>query len=92
MKNTAKKDSDWVVGTDDVGQATLKWNPAPNQTAPESDPFERTYDFLRRLEVDGMTIEGDQKSPRTCDPYNSKGFKGRRTRIEAANTKAATKR
>ena len=87
-----KKDTEWVVGTDEIGQATLKWNPDPSAQEGTTDPFERTYDFLRRLDHDGLSLERERTPPRTSDPYNSKGFKGRRTRIEAAATKAATKK
>ena len=88
-----KKGSEWVVGTDDVGQATLNWkHDATEQQAESSDPFERTYDFLRDLEVEGMSIERERTPARTCDPYNSTGFKGRRARIAAVSTKAASKR
>jgi len=90
MKNSAKKDTEWVVGTDDVGQTTLKWNPDSTAQEGTSDPFERTYDFLRRLDVDGLSLERESTPPRTSDPYNSKGFKGRRARIEAVATKEAT--
>ncbi|HEY7672897.1 MAG TPA: hypothetical protein VIC71_11820 [Gammaproteobacteria bacterium] len=82
MKTATKKNSEWVVGTDDVGQATLKWSVDPAQQQAESDPFERTYDFLRRLDVDGLSLERERTPPRTSDPYNSTGFKGRRTRVK----------
>lgn len=88
-----KKGSEWVVGTNDVGQATLNWKHDPDERhAESSDPFERTHDFLRDLEVEGLSIERETTPPRTTDPYNSKGFKGRRERIEAACTKAVPKR
>ena len=76
-----KKNSEWVVGTNDLGQATLRWNPDPNHREAESDPYERTYDFLCRLDVDGMSLERE-RTPRTCDPYNSTGFNGRRARAK----------
>jgi hypothetical protein len=69
-----KKDSDWVVGTDEVGQAVLKWKVGGDggvETEPESGPLDRTYDFLRRLEVDGLSLEKDEAPARAYDPYNS---------------------
>jgi hypothetical protein len=76
-----KKDSDWVVGTNDVGHATLKWSLDPAHREAEADPFERTHDFLCRLDAD-LSLEGDRAPPRTSDPYNSTGFNGRRTRVK----------
>ena len=76
-----KKDPEWVVGTNDVGQATLKWNLDPAHREAEADPFERTHDFLRRLDAD-LSLERDRTPPRSSDPYNSTGFSGRRARIK----------
>ena len=76
-----KKNSEWVVGTNDVGQATLKWNVDPDQAETESDPFERTHDFLARLDAD-LSLERERTPPRTSDPYNSGGFNGRRARVK----------
>jgi hypothetical protein len=81
VKTAKKKDSEWVVGTDDVGQATLQWSFDPDPKDAETDPFERTHDFLRRLDAD-LSLEGDKAPPRTSDPYNSTGFKGRRSRVK----------
>ena len=91
MTARKNKSSEWVVGTNDVGQATLNWKHDPSDRQGKSDPFERTHDFLRDLEVDGMSVELERTPARTSDPYNSTGFKGRRARIEAAATKAASK-
>jgi hypothetical protein len=76
-----KKNSEWVVGTNDVGQATLKWNLDPADQEAEIDPFERTHDFLCRLDAD-LSLERDRAPPRTSDPYNSTGFNGRRARVK----------
>jgi hypothetical protein len=76
-----KKNSKWVVGKNDVGQATLMWNVDPAHSEAEGDPFERTHDFLCRLDAD-LSLERDKAPPRTSDPYNSAGFKGRRARIK----------
>ena len=79
-----KKDTEWIVGTNDAGEATLTWNPDPKAQEGTSDPFERTYDFLRRLDVDGLSLEERARTPpRTSDPYNSTGFNGKRTRARA---------
>lgn len=76
-----KKNTDWVVGTNDVGQATLQWNVDPYQGDAEADPFERTHDFLCRLDTD-LSLEREPTPPRTSDPYNSTGFNGRRARVK----------
>ena len=64
MTARKNKGSEWVVGTNDVGQATLNWKHDASDRQAESDPFERTHDFLRDLEVDGMSVElpADKKS------------------------------
>jgi hypothetical protein len=76
-----KKNSEWVVGTNDVGQATLMWSVDPAAREAEGDPFERTHDFLCRLDAD-LSLERDSAPPRTSDPYNSTGFNGRRARVK----------
>jgi hypothetical protein len=78
---TAKKNSEWVVGTNDVGQTTLMWNLGPAHGETEGDPLERTHDFLCRLDAD-LSLERDRAPPRTSDPYNSTGFNGRRARVK----------
>jgi hypothetical protein len=75
-----KKNPEWVVSTNDVGQATLMWNLDPSHQEAEGDPLERTHDFLCRLDAD-LSLERDSAPPRTSDPYNSKGFTGRRSRV-----------
>jgi hypothetical protein len=80
MTALKEKNSEWVIGTNDVGQATLRWNVDPARGETESDPFERTHDFLTRLDAD-LSLERERAPPRTSDPYNSTGFNGRRTRI-----------
>jgi hypothetical protein len=76
-----KKNSEWVVATNDAGHATLLWNLDPADGEAEADPFERTHDFLGRLDAD-LSLEREGAPPRTSDPYNSTGFKGRRARVK----------
>jgi hypothetical protein len=80
-----KKDSDWVVGTNDIGQATLKWKvgpPGTDNTA--SDPYERTYDFLRRLDT-GLSLQREPAPKKaSCDPYNSGAYDVRSVRARPA--------
>jgi hypothetical protein len=76
-----KKNSDWVVGTNDLGQATLKWQISPkNADTTASDPYERTYDFLGRLDA-GLSLQREPapKKP-SCDPYNSGAYDVRSVR------------
>jgi hypothetical protein len=83
-----KKNSNWVVGTNDVGEATLMWSLDPTHEETEADPFERTHDFLCRLDAD-LSLERD-RIPRTSDPYNSSGFNGQRTRVKRKRTSSHT--
>jgi hypothetical protein len=84
-----KKNSNWVVGTNDAGEATLSWNLNPTHGETEADPFERTHDFLCRLDTD-LSLERDRVPPRTSDPYNSTGFNGRRSRVKRKPTSSLT--
>ena len=71
QQNVKKKE--WVVSKDDVGRATLKWNVDPNETAEieeNSDPLAKTYNFLRRLELPELHLEGDYQEEEH-NPYNS---------------------
>lgn len=72
MKQDTKK-KEWVVGTDDVGRATLQWRVDPEETAEvrvDTDPLAKTYNFLRRLELPELQLEGDY-GEEEHDPYNS---------------------
>ena len=72
MKQNTKK-KEWVVGKDDVGRATLQWIADPEETAEvqeDPDPLAQTYNFLRRLELPNLHLEGDGNEEDN-DPYNS---------------------
>jgi hypothetical protein len=73
-KNLNKKE--WVVSKDDVGRATLKWNVDATETAEvqeDTDPLAQTYNFLRRLELPNLSLEGEYGEEEN-NPYNSGVF------------------
>lgn len=72
MKQNTKK-KEWVVSQDDVGRATLQWIVDPEKTAEiqeDTDPLAQTYNFLRRLELPDLRLEGEDTEEGN-DPYNS---------------------
>lgn len=73
-----KKNAHWVVGTDEVGQPTLQWavgGELIDIDTPDPDPLARTYNFLRRLDVDGLALAEDKATDDTSyDPYNTGTF------------------
>ena len=72
MKQNAKK-KEWVVGKDDVGRATLQWIVDSHETAQvqeDNDPLAQTYNFLRRLELPDLHLEGESEEE-GHNPYDS---------------------
>ncbi len=71
-RKTLRKD--WVVGQDDTGRAVLEWKlDAPRRRDDAADPSERTYDFLKRLELPGLELEEEARRgsyTRGCNPYD----------------------
>ena len=73
MKQKKIQNKEWVVSKDDVGRSTLQWNVDPKETADIQetiDPLAQTYNFLRRLELPNLHLEGDDEEEE-CNPYNS---------------------
>jgi len=67
-----KKNTTWTISTDEVGQRVLRWRVASTGGGGEAsaDPFERTYDFLRRLDVTALRLE-EEAAPAAFDPYDT---------------------
>jgi hypothetical protein len=65
---------DWAVGQDDTGRAVLEWKAAARSAVDrELDSGERTFDFLKRLEIPGLELEEDARRgsyTRGCNPYD----------------------
>lgn len=69
-KQNAKR-KEWVVTKDDVGRAVLQWQVDPECTAEErTDPLAQTYNFLRRLDLPDLGLEGEIDED-DHNPYNS---------------------
>ena len=76
-KQNAKR-KEWVVSKDDVGRSVLQWKVDPDATANErTDPLAQTYNFLRRLELPELVLEGevddDEHNPYNSGVYSTKG-------------------
>jgi len=71
-RRTPRKD--WVVGQDDTGRAVLEWKLGSHRARDDgAEPAERTYDFLKRLEIPGLELEEDARRgsyKRGCNPYD----------------------
>lgn len=72
-RKTPRKD--WVVGRDEIGHSVLEWKVDHRATMrQESDPLEKTYDFLKRLDVPDLALEKEElESGR--NPYDTGIFK-----------------
>lgn len=69
-----KKKTNWAVGTDEVGRSILKWSVGHEEGTVESvDPLAQTYNFLKRLDVAGLTLEDDGQADE-YDPYNTGAY------------------
>ena len=67
-----KKNSDWVVGKNELGQAILEWRFGQQGThPPETDPLDRTHNFLERLDVSGLSLEDEADGCEAYNPYDT---------------------
>jgi hypothetical protein len=72
MERRARPRRDWVIGKDDTGRAVLEWKIGSAHTDPGAlDACARTYDFLERLDVPGLTLEDEPLGPGDAvNPYD----------------------
>lgn len=66
----------WIIGRNELGQATLEWQVDHRDTERETqeDPLAQTYDFLEKLEVPDLSIEDSATPGRRAqgfDPYDT---------------------
>jgi len=67
-----KKKTNWKIGTDDVGQRVLRWDVGRDSMDREdADPLAQTYNFLKRLELAGLSLADESAPPEEYDPYNT---------------------
>jgi hypothetical protein len=66
----------WHVGEDDVGRPVLLWDADASgnaeATCDEHDPLAQTFNFLNRLDVPNLQLEGEPNDD-SRDPYDSDG-------------------
>ena len=84
MERRKKPRKEWVVSKDDVGRSVLEWKVDPMRAKRmESDPCERTYDFLNRLDHPDLALEEEgpgANSARDFNPYGDEAPPKRRKR------------
>jgi hypothetical protein len=75
-RKTPRKD--WVVGRDEICHSVLEWKVDYRATKrQETDPLEKTYDFLKRLDVPDLALE--EENPESGrNPYDTGIFKAPR--------------
>ena len=72
-RKTPRKD--WVVGRDEIGHSVLEWKVDYRATKRQAtDPNAKTFDFLERLEVPDLALEGEPPSV-GHNPYDTGVFK-----------------
>ena len=70
----------WKVTRDDQGNAVLGWTPESHRADPDpecdTDELAQTYSYLKRLEIDDLSIEGEELGEENGgDPYDTGSWK-----------------